>query len=358
MISIKPIRRIARVFCLSMTAMLIGSAAWAQTDEIQLKPAAGQASGRIIRGSITAESPKEIKIQVGGKSETIALDDLADIDYAGTPPAFLEAEQREKAGDVNAALESYKRAAAAAGLKPFVAQLVKFKYATALADAGTADAQKLNDSISALQDFVKAYPNGRHTARALEQLLNLVRTGSDPSKMDSVLADMAKIPGNQGRASVLKAELLAERGQADQALQLLETARSQIPKNSELERISKSVRVNVLVAKKDFVEAEKQARSLIDSAAPNDFTALAPAYNALGDCLRAAGKPKDAMIAYLHTEILYDRVANEHARALAAITQLWRVLEKPDRAEQTLNKLASSYPRSPWLKTAQGTAKP
>lgn len=358
MIGMKSIIRRACQFGLIMLAIGFSSQVRAQTDEIQLKPVAGQAAGRIVRGTITAESPKEIKIQVGVKTETIALEDLADIDYAGTPPAFLEGEQREKSGDVNAALESYKRAASAAGLKPLVAQVVKFKYATALAEAGASDPQKLNDSIAALQDFVKAYPNGRHTARALEQLLNLVRSGSDPARIDSVLADMAKIPGNQGRANVMKAELLAERGQADQALQLLETAKSQIPKNSELERVSKSVRVNVLVAKKDYVEAEKQARSLIELAAPNDFAALAPAYNALGDCLRAAGKPKDAMIAYLHTEILYDRVANEHARALAAITQLWRVLEKPDRAEQTLNKLASAYPRSPWLKTAQGTTKP
>ena len=59
--------------------------------------------------------------------------------------------------------------------------------------------------------------------------------------------------------------------------------------------------------------------------------------------------------AYLHTDILFDSVPSEHARALAAITQLWRTLEKPDRAEQTLNKLATTYPRSPWLKKAQGT---
>lgn len=346
------------MFLLCVIATFNSVSLRAQTDEIQLKPIAGQTTGRIVRGTITAESPREIKIQVGTKTETITVDDLADVDYAGTPQAFLEAEQREKSGDLNAALESYKRAASAAGLKPFVAQLVKFKYATALADAGMNEPQKLNDSITALQQFVKSYPNGRHTALALERLLNLVRSGSDQSKIDSVLTDMANIPGNQGRANILKAELLAEQGQAEKALQLLDTAKSQIPKNSELERLAESTRIKVLVARKDFTEAEKLARTLIESSVPNDAAALAPAYNSLGDCLRAAGKPKDAMIAYLHTEILYDRVAGEHARALAAITQLWRVLEKPDRAEQTLNKLASTYPRSPWVKAAQGVPKP
>ncbi|RLT16005.1 MAG: tetratricopeptide repeat protein, partial [Planctomycetota bacterium] len=60
----------------------------------------------------------------------------------------------------------------------------------------------------------------------------------------------------------------------------------------------------------------------------------------------------------LHTEILYEKSANEHAKSLASITQLWRILDKPDRAEQTLNKLATTYPRSQWLKKAQPAAKP
>mgnify|MGYP006176302547 CR=1 FL=1 len=58
----------------------------------------------------------------------------------------------------------------------------------------------------------------------------------------------------------------------------------------ELEAVfSKSVRVNVLVAKKDYVEAEKQARSLIESAAPNDFAALV---KKLGDTEHHSHKPR------------------------------------------------------------------
>lgn len=345
-------------FSILVLSLTISSNASAQTDEIQLKPAAGQTTGRIIRGTISNESPREVKIQVSGKTETVIVDDLANIDYANTPPAFFDAKLREKSGDYIAALESYKRAAGASGLRPFVLQLVKFRYASALADASLSDEKKIPEAIEALQDFVKSNPSSRHTPDAAEQLLNLVRSGSDPAKVDSVLADMAKIPGSQARSNILKADLLTDRGKPEEALKLLVSTKSQIPTKSELERFAQSVQINALVGQKNFAEAEKQARALIDSTAPEDASALAPAYNALGDCLRAAGKPKEALIAYLHTEILYDKVANEHARALSAIAQIWRILEKPDRAEQTLNKLASAYPRSPWLKKAQGVGKP
>ena len=42
---------------------------------------------------------------------------------------------------------------------------------------------------------------------------------------------------------------------------------------------------------------------------------MASAYNTLGDCLRAAGRPKDALIAYLHTDVLFAKDKEQHPRA-------------------------------------------
>lgn len=327
----------------------------AQTDEIRFRPAPGQTAGRVMRGTINAETPREVRIQVNNRPETVPLDEIAEITYAGTPPAFLEAKVREKAGDFEAALGSYEKAAAAAGLKPFVAQQVRYSYAAALAASIAEDESRTDKAVKALQDFVKTYPNGRHTAPAYETLLNLARGSSDTARIEAVLDELAKIPGEQARASVLKADTLVDQGKADEAVRAIDAVNSQIPEKSSLARLAESVRIKALVTQKKLDEAESRARQLIDAADPADTEALAHAYNALGDCLRAAGKPKDALIAYLHNDILFDSVSNEHARALAAITQLWRTLEKPDRAEQTLSKLATAYPRSPWLKKAQGT---
>jgi tetratricopeptide (TPR) repeat protein len=308
----------------------------------------------VVRGTINAETPREIRIQVGNKVETIPLEEIAEVNYAGTPPPFLEARVREKAGDFRGALDNYEKASNASGLKPFVAQQVKYSYASALVQTVSEDDSQSEKAVKALQEFVKAYPNGRHTASAYESLLSLVRAGGDGAKIDSVIDELAKIPGEQARSKVLKADTLVDQGKAGDAVSAIDSVTSEIPANSALARLAESVRIKALVGLKKLDDAESRARKLIESSDPTDSEALALAYNALGDCLRASGKPKDAIIAYLHTDILFDSVPNEHARALSAITQLWRTLEKPDRAEQTLNKLATTYPRSPWLKSAQG----
>ena len=55
---------------------------------------------------------------------------------------------------------------------------------------------------------------------------------------------------------------------------------------------------------------------MIQAAPAEDVPAQAAAYNTLGDCLRAANRPKDALLAYLHTDLLYSKDKEEHPRAL------------------------------------------
>ena len=81
---------------------------------------------------------------------------------------------------------------------------------------------------------------------------------------------------------------------------------------------------------------------------PEDAAAQAPAYNTLGDCLRAANRPKDALFAYLHTDLLYSKDKEEHPRALHQIAELYRQLKQDGRADEFAQRLKQEYPRSPW----------
>ena len=63
--------------------------------------------------------------------------------------------------------------------------------------------------------------------------------------------------------------------------------------------------------------------------------------------------PEEALYAYLHTDLLFSKEKDEHARALAQIAQLWRPqLNRPDRAEEALERLKQEYPRSPYRHAA------
>ena len=74
----------------------------------------------------------------------------------------------------------------------------------------------------------------------------------------------------------------------------------------------------------------------------------AQAYNTLGTALRKAGKPQDALLAFLHVDVLYFASAEDHAEALANLAQLWNEVQKPERAAQALQTLKTRYKNSRW----------
>lgn len=85
--------------------------------------------------------------------------------------------------------------------------------------------------------------------------------------------------------------------------------------------------------------------------APADDTALqAETYLRLGDCQRLQGKSKDALLAYLHIDVLFPMEKSQHAEALFQLSKLWATVGQPSRADEARVKLESDYPNSSWTK--------
>ena len=111
--------------------------------------------------------------------------------------------------------------------------------------------------------------------------------------------------------------MLAKQGKHDEAIAELDRLIASSPKGSERQRAAMLAKAESLAAMKKFKEAETLVREVIQGSPAEDAASQAPAYNTLGDCLRAANRPKDALIAYLHTDLLYSKDKEEHPRALA-----------------------------------------
>jgi tetratricopeptide (TPR) repeat protein len=74
------------------------------------------------------------------------------------------------------------------------------------------------------------------------------------------------------------------------------------------------------------------------------------AYNALGDCYQQAGRTKDALLAYLHTDTLFYQDRDAHAEALYNLSKLWAAENKADRAREAREALATRYAGTVWEK--------
>ena len=94
----------------------------------------------------------------------------------------------------------------------------------------------------------------------------------------------------------------------------------------------------------DVDEGVRMAREVIGGAGPEEAELHAKAYNALGRCQTKAGETKEALFAYLHVDVLYNAIPDEHAEALANLTTLWPAVGEPDRGREAKALLEERYP--------------
>ena len=98
-------------------------------------------------------------------------------------------------------------------------------------------------------------------------------------------------------------------------------------------------------------EGIKTAEDIIAKNSPeNNAELFGRTYNALGACYLKLKKPQDALMAYLHTDVLFYSNPEVHAEALYNLSKLWLALKKQDRADSARNLLTDRYAGSVWAK--------
>lgn len=332
-------------------------AAPALADEVALVPdAALKPPGGRYRGQIQAETPTDVTILVGSNPQKVPLNQIDSITYDGQSANYVRGNSLASGGDFAAAAEAYQKAAGETAGKPLAAQAAQFGRARSLAEIALADPSRRAEAITALTSFSTTYANGRHVVPALDYLARLQMHNNDFGPAGQTVAKLATIATSVDRSAILGAQLQARQGEHGAAVSALEKLAASAPEGSALRREAMLTRAESLAALKKFDEAEAEVRKVIAAAPAEDVEVQAAAYNTLGDCLRVAGKPKDALLAYLHTDILYAKNKEEHPKALSQIVRLWRELKRDDRADEALDRLRQEYPQSPYLASASGTA--
>jgi tetratricopeptide (TPR) repeat protein len=332
----------------AVITMFLAAAVWADTVELT-KNASLKVPGGQIKGAISSETSTEVKIA----DKTVPVEDIASVSYDGTTASFALASTRENSGNLTEAASLYQKAVAEASGKPLLARAAAFGHAQALAELALASPARASEAMAALDAFVRANANCRQLAPALELQAKLALMTDNVSKADAAVADLGKIPWAADRAVILKSRVLGKQKKYDQAIADLDKLISAAPAKSPKAVEAKMAKAESLAGLKKFDDAEKLINDVTNELPPEDPT-QAIAHNTLGDCLRAAGRSKEALFEYLKTDILYDRDKEQHQRALAQIAQVWRDLKQDGRADETLEKLKQLYPNSPYLSQRGG----
>jgi hypothetical protein len=339
---------IASSLCAALT-VLVGAGA----DVIQLVAGSGlSAKGGQVSGQIVSESPTEVKIKAATGEQSVPVDQIEGVTYDTPPPSFQLAVSRANTGQLSEAADLYQKAVGEARGKPLLERAAAFGRAQVLTDIALVDPSKRAEAAAALDAFVKANPASRQLGPALLGLARLRLSEGDTASAEAVLEDLStRVPWATDRAAVLKARVLARKGDNVAAIAALDALIAAAPPKSTMARHAKLAKAESLAALKRPDDAEALVREVIVEAPAEDDLVQAVAYNTLGDCMLAAGRPKDALLAYLKTDILYSDAKDEHARALAKIRDIWLALKQDQRSAEVAERLRGLYPQSPYAKS-------
>jgi tetratricopeptide (TPR) repeat protein len=210
-------------------------------------------------------------------------------------------------------------------------------------------------ALKALFEWVRANPNNYHFYQAAEVLGDLsVATGN--------YAEAAKFYGDGGLAgapwgdyqmrgnNAVGRSLVAEKKFAE-ALERYDAVLSSDLSTAEAVEQKQFATVGKAVCLAGTGKPDEGIAMLNDIIAKNDPTDVAlfaRTYNALGNCYLQTNRPKDALRAFLFTDILFYADSDSHAEALYRLSKLWNDVNRSDRAVQARNTLRERYAGSIW----------
>ena len=343
---------------LSLLATIVFTAHAFAADQITRR------SDRVtFRGEFAEMTTSVVRIKLSnGQTEEIPVSDIFNVRFDMEPQILAQAQSNERSGALAAAFEKYKQIQVeySGDDKRLITDL-KFLIARTLVKSALADPLKQAEAKTVIQAFRTENDSNFRFLEAT--LLEAQLLSTDPASaaaaqelLKSVQA--APVKGFQLQAGVQLGRLLLTGNDTAGAL----TAFEQVIQQSGGDAGSTAAQFDGLLGK--ALCQQKQGQSdeaiatldgVISKASESESQTLAEAWLLKGDCFRARNLTKDALMAYLHVDVLYASEPAAHAEALFRLAALWAPAGHQDRADDALERLTDKYPNSSWAKQSSGS---
>ncbi len=328
--------------------MAIAPAALAR-DQVEL------VGGKTIIGTITRETPAEITIDTQTGIQTIAVNTIVEVRYEGQGAAMTQAKIHDQSGNFTAAMDQFTKAQNEIKDKPLIVAAARFGHARAQARLALEEAKGLDEAVRALESFRQAHSQSRYHYPLHELLGRLQFAKKDHAKAGAAFDELAKAPWPETKllAPLFHGRVLVAQNKPDQAIARFDEVVAATGDSPELVRLRTDALIDkaaCLRVKNDRQQEIETLEKAVELAPVGAVTVQGEAYTALGDALRAGGRPKDALVAFLHVELLFSKDKELRARALYNLSQLWDELGNPERANAARSTLERDHPDSTWKK--------
>ena len=328
-------------------ALLAAAPALAQQDTIIGR------GGTPIRGTIVGISPTAVKIETTGVTRDVEVREIQRLSFGDEPAELRNAREQALAGQFENALESLSKIKLDEIKVPAIRQDVGYYSAYCNAKLALTAGGDRAAAIDELRAFIGQNRNTFHFFEGVELLgdLNYAIGKYGEAATFYGLLTQADWPEYQMRATVLQARAQSAEGKHAEALAGYDKVLAwgvNTPEAVELKMHATVGRAVCLAATGKHDEGIAIIEDMIVKNDPSDARLFGRAYNALGACYLRADKPRDALMAYLYTDILFFTDHESHAEALYHLSKLWSQVNRADRAVEARSMLQTRYPGSRW----------
>jgi tetratricopeptide (TPR) repeat protein len=219
---------------------------------------------------------------------------------------------------------------------------------TKLALVGKED---INTAGKSLSQFVQKHQQHYTYYEANELLGDLLRAKNDFANAVEKYRVLTRNKDMAARANVLIGWTHLQQNQPDEAIKVFDVAladRAVGPSAEAQQRLASVGKAACFVAKGQAAEAVKMLETVIANCPPEALDARM--YNVLGKARATNKDPNEAVMAYLHIDLMYAQDPAEHAEALGNLKELWKQIGQPERGEEAGRRLQRLYPTSQWAK--------
>jgi tetratricopeptide (TPR) repeat protein len=344
----------SRWVILAASAWLAASAAaWGAFDAV--KTSTGTVAGQVIK-----MSPLEVLVKQQGTAEKkVPVNTIQSIVYEGEPSSLNAARVAAGHGQYQDALDllnDVQKIDPSKMDRDEMKQDVDFYKAYCTGRLALGGTGAISDAGKMLVQFTEKAPGSYHYLAACELVGDLLVADGKYSASEFYYGKLAQAPWPDYK---MRAGVAIGRGQlaqkkydeAEKTFDQVMAIQDEGPLADFQRQAAALGKARCLSDKGKTAEAQKLVTDVITKADPEHGELHARAYNTLGTVERKAGRSKEALLAFLHVDILYSAYPEAHAEALANLEQLWNELHKPERATKARQMLDTRYKNSSW---AQG----
>ena len=344
----------AALAALSALAAIPVTALGQTTDLVYLASGMGAAPKR---GTIVSMTANEVKVDMSGVEQSYPVNEIRQIKFADEPTALDNARNAINQRNYNSALTELDKIDAKTLKRDVEKHEVAFLRAYCQAQQAMTEGGDKSAAETALREFAKA-TGGQHY-----RFYQTAQTLGDLALASGKFDDAAKYYGDTGLAGApwpdykLRANLALGRaqylgGKFEDALKSYETVLSSEIASPEVNLLKQFALVGKGACLAETGKAEDGialVKDVIKNNDPQESRLFAHANNALGNCYLKLNRSKDAMLAFLQTDVLFYADAEAHAEALYHLGKLGDALNKANVAAESRSTLRQRYAGSYWL---------